>query len=415
VVVLCAWLFDTASAKAQVGVSALPSIYQVPWLEAPTSRARIAADAGYGYFGNILHQGDSHQRALFGLAGAGQSKFGLSGEARLDARYDAHSLKGGKNDSGGVLDPRLAVRFARPVNERLSLGAQVGAWFPGKEFPKPAFSATSIDLLALGTVHASDSVDVSAMAGFRVDRSAHAAEHSERLSPSDFAALGLSSFNAVLAGLGARISYGKGAVLAEAAVDALIGAKAPGFTKSPMHASAGVDHAIGDKGTRLRVLLSAALSARPTVDVTGPLVPLLPRVWLLLGITQDLFGEKHVVAPEIVVPEPTPVEAPVVAPEPVPEPAQPQGMIRVFVRDTDWGEPLDADIIVLSPGEEEPKASGRSTKLNEGMLEIPVLPGRYEVLIEAKGYASQRRTLSVDEGGVTVLNVDLRPKEKAKQ
>jgi uncharacterized membrane protein len=50
--------------------------------------------------------------------------------------------------------------------------------------------------------------------------------------------------------------------------------------------------------------------------------------------------------------------------------------------------------------------------MTEGMLELPVSPGRYEVLIEAKGYASQRRTLSVDEGGVTVLNVDLKPKEK---
>jgi hypothetical protein len=88
----------------------------------------------------------------------------------------------------------------------------------------------------------------------------------------------------------------------------------------------------------------------------------------------------------------------------------------VLVRDTDWGEPLEASITVLTQGSvpagEGPAASGRTTKLNEGTLELPVAPGRYEVLIESKGYAPQRRALVVDEGGVTVLNVDLRPKEK---
>ena len=77
-----------------------------------------------------------------------------------------------------------------------------------------------------------------------------------------------------------------------------------------------------------------------------------------------------------------------------------------------WGDALDATVSVLAPGSTQPETTGRTTKMNEGMLELPVSPGRYEVLIEAKGYVAQRRTLSVDEGGVTVLNVDLKPKEK---
>jgi hypothetical protein len=68
---------------------------------------------------------------------------------------------------------------------------------------------------------------------------------------------------------------------------------------------------------------------------------------------------------------------------------------------------------VTTPGNTQAgTTTGRATKLSEGMLELPVAPGRYEVLIEAKGYMPQRRTINVDEGGVTVLNVDLKPKEK---
>jgi hypothetical protein len=408
--VLC--LLCAASVHAQAGISALPSVYRVPSLATPELNVRLAVDAGYGVMGDVLGEGDAHHRALVGVGAGLTLPAGFAAELRLDGRHDTHVLKG-PNDSGAVLDPRLTLRYAHELNDDWSLGAQLGAWFPGKDFPKPAFGATSVDLLALASTRATDRIELSVMAGYRIDRSAEAADHPERFSPADFVALGLSSFDAVLAGLGLRGDYGKGAVLAELAADVLVGSGAPAFTKSPMHLSAGVDHALGDAGTRLRALLSVALSARPKIDVNDPLVPLLPRVWLLLGITQDLLGETPVAAPEPVqetqTPEPV-VEVPVV--EPPPEPAQPRGVIRVVVRDTDWGDPLEATVSVLSGGRAQPETTGRTSKMTEGMLELPVSPGRYEVLIEAKGYASQRRTLSVDEGGVTVLNVDLKPKEK---
>jgi hypothetical protein len=400
-------------AEAQVGVSALPTLYQVPWLEAPERRVRLALSGGYGAFGDILEDDDSHHRVLASAGAAYQAKAGFGVEARLDTRYDKHVLKSG-SDSGAVLDPRLAVRYARALNDSWSLGGQVGVWLPGKNFPTPAPAAITTDLLLLAGAHLTDTLDLALSAGYRIDRSAEAVDHPEQLSSADFAAIGLSSFDAALAGIGLRADLGAGAVLMELGGDILVGSGAPSFTRSPLHATAGFDYALGAAGTRLRVLLSAALSSRPKIDpMKDPaMVPLLPRVWLLLGITQDVFTEKPVEVAEVVEEPvaPLPVPEPVV--EPVVEPEQPRGVIRVLVRDTDWGEPLEATITVLTSSKEEPAATGRTTKLSEGVVELPVAPGRYEVLIESKGYAPQKRTLSVDEGGVTVLNVDLRPKEK---
>ena len=411
--VLC--VFCAAEVRAQAGVSALPSVYRVPSLQSPALGLRLALDAGYGAMGDVLKEKDTHHRVLAGVGAGLTLPAGFGAELRLDGRYDAHKLEGGKSDSGAVLDPRLTLRYGNNVSRKLALGGQISAWFPGKDFPKPAFDATTVDFQAIVSAQTSEKVQLNFTLGYRIDNSADAADAPERFSRSDYLALGLSSFNAVLAGIGLRADYGKGAVLAEVDADVLVGGGAPSFTESPMHVSAGVDHMVGSAGTRLRALVSVALSSRPSIDVTEPLVPILPRFWLLLGVTQDFLRAK----PEEKVPPPAyepameetePVVAPVV--EPTPEPEQPRGVIRVVVRDTDWGDALDATVSVLAPGSTQPETTGRTTKMNEGMLELPVSPGRYEVLIEAKGYVAQRRTLSVDEGGVTVLNVDLKPKEK---
>ena len=270
-----------AEVRAQAGVSALPSVYWVPSLPPPSMGLRLSLDAGYGYTGDVLKEKDSHHRVLTGVGAGLTLPVGLAAEVRLDGRYDAHKVEGGKSDSGGVLDPRLTVRYGNALNERFSLGGQLSAWFPGEDFPKPAFSATTVDFQALGSMQASDKLQLNLTVGYRIDNSAEAAEHPERFSRSDYMALGLSSFNSVLAGLGLRGDYGKGAVLAEIAAQVLVGGGAPKFTESPMHVSAGVDHAVGSAGTRIRGLLSVALSARPNIDVNDPLVPILPRFWRL--------------------------------------------------------------------------------------------------------------------------------------
>ena len=85
------------------------------------------------------------------------------------------------------------------------------------------------------------------------------------------------------------------------------------------------------------------------------------------------------------------------------EPAPPAGVIRGVVRSLRGrsGGLANARIAV------EP--SGQSARADDdGEFEVEVPPGEYEVVIEAEGHESQRRRVTVEQLGVTVLNVDLR-------
>jgi hypothetical protein len=49
-----------------------------------------------------------------------------------------------------------------------------------------------------------------------------------------------------------------------------------------------------------------------------------------------------------------------------------------------------------------------ATADSNGVFEIELPAGDYDVALEADGYRSQRRRVRVDENGVTLLNADLR-------
>jgi hypothetical protein len=77
-------------------------------------------------------------------------------------------------------------------------------------------------------------------------------------------------------------------------------------------------------------------------------------------------------------------------------PGQLRGLVRSFN-----GKPLAATIRV------EPLGSETKTDA-DGMFQIDLPPGAYEVVVAAPGHAGQRRPVQVDENGVTILNADLR-------
>jgi hypothetical protein len=77
-------------------------------------------------------------------------------------------------------------------------------------------------------------------------------------------------------------------------------------------------------------------------------------------------------------------------------PGQLRGLVRSFN-----GKPLAATIRV------EPLGSETTTDA-DGMFQIDLPPGAYEVVVAAPGHAGQRRPVQVDENGVTILNADLR-------
>jgi hypothetical protein len=82
------------------------------------------------------------------------------------------------------------------------------------------------------------------------------------------------------------------------------------------------------------------------------------------------------------------------------ERALPPGQLRGFVRSF-GGKPVAATLTIEPLGQ-------TITAGEDGAFEIDVGPGRYEVVIRAPGYREQRRSVTIEEGGVLILNVDLR-------
>ena len=78
--------------------------------------------------------------------------------------------------------------------------------------------------------------------------------------------------------------------------------------------------------------------------------------------------------------------------------------------DRDWlvvGRGRSADLVIA-----EPTISRAHAALGfdaEGFFVLPVEPGNYELVITAPGHAAQNRSVRVERGGGTILNLDLEP------
>lgn len=81
--------------------------------------------------------------------------------------------------------------------------------------------------------------------------------------------------------------------------------------------------------------------------------------------------------------------------EALPPPSQVRGIVRTF-----GGRAVAAKIRIEPLGSE-------TTAGSDGSFQVDVPPGDYEVVIEARGFRTQRRKVRVEEEGVVILNADL--------
>jgi hypothetical protein len=395
-----------------MGLPALPAHYRLVEAAVSATRVTLAPSLAYGYTESIFPGDDVHHRFAGSAALAYNHAAGLGIEARFDARYDRHTVRG-KKDSGAVLDPRVVLRYVLRAAERVHILGQLGLWIPGEKAPAPSFPAATVDGVLAMTVTPVETFTLTISTGYRLDHSARSIDRPDLLSEGDWLSLGLSDFDAILFGMGARKALGGASVFAEARWDVLVGDGSPTASQSPLHAALGFDVDLAGPSTRATLVTDVLVSGRPAAGVSSPLVPFDPRFSLIFGIRHDLtWGNSPPSTPAPVVeaqpiimeePEPTPLA------EAEPAGMLPRGVVRVSVRDTVSGRPLVAHVELQGTGTASPVHQTGETQ--HGILEIAVQPGSFEVEISAQGYVGQRRKVNVDEQGVTVINIDLRPKE----
>jgi hypothetical protein len=277
---------DAAAQSVTLG-TAPSGLYGLVRTGSPISppELNVSATAGFGLMGTVPPANGEHPRALGSLAVAVSPRQWLAFALRLDGRWDFHAGEGGGDYNGAVGDPRLYARAGTEVSEAISLGAELGFWFPGRDAPSLVPSATTLDLLGLFALRPRQSAwSLLASGGFRLDNSANSAPELERLRDGDRLALGLSDFNAVLAGIGVAHRFGARAeVFAEFSADLLVGHDAPRLIESPLRAAVGGRYFLG-RALQAELTSTIALSSRPAAGPSDPLVPMDPRFSIVAGL-----------------------------------------------------------------------------------------------------------------------------------
>lgn len=370
-----------APAAEQVGTSsdAQPGIFRVPVAE-PT-RPAVAASATYGYTEKLDGATGPGHRLGGRVAGAAGLLPWLNLGGVLDARYDRHS----GDDDGVMLGGGIAARVAGTLGS-LRLGGELRAWVPGAEEVATTFRATSLDARLLFGADLGGPL-LALSAGYRLDRSAEAGERAPRLSFGDRAALGLSDFDAVLAGAGIAVPVGRVELLAELSAELLIGKGAPPVAASPLHATAGGRLHLSERMS-LELLVDASAGKRPAVGPAEPLVPIEPRVGGLVG-WRYRFVETEAA--------PARARPPVVAPAPKREPAPVAPVDAPFevVLTDEEGAPVRGAEVTIRVGDRSEALTGDDS----GVYRHERIPkGAAKLAVKAPGYEPFERDVVVEAG-----------------
>lgn len=453
---------DTAAALPGIVQVGTPVTQRRPW--------SFAADGGYGLTESQAGEGAHHRLSMSLAAAVGLADF-LALGARFDGRYDRHPADTRVVDDGWVGDPRLYLRAGRALGPKLSLGAELLLWVPGQQAPSLDFAASTLDGKALLAWSPSPTLTVAAISGYRIDSSARTVSHANTLRAGDRLALGLSDFDAVLLGLGASRRWGKAELLAELSADLLLGKRAPALEASPLRANLGARYqatrrltwelcagaslsarpTLGSSAayTPIEPRVSVLFGVRYALVAPPPAPPApaaqkqapapLPQVAnatlrgrvldkdgapvadasvkasagdlvretrsdadgryeltdLPLGHVQlSISGPGLEASTQELELDGAEVHSDLSVTRAAPD-GQLRGIIRAFS-----GKPLQATIHV--------RALDRAAHADaSGYFEIDVPPGEYDVDIEHAGYRAQKRKLTVENNGVTLLNVEL--------
>lgn len=406
-------------------VDALPGFLRVPSALPGATPWSVAAGTGYGWTEDVLGLDDRHHQLAGHVAVAWQPLPWLGAALRLDGRYDRHTFGDGPNDDGWVGDPRLVLAAQGQPARGVGLGGRATVWVPGGDAPSLDFGATTLDLEGVATWRGGP-LRLGGRVGWRLDRSASSARAADTYRPGDLLALQVSPYDALLLGAAGSWDAGPATVSVEWTWDLLVGDGAPPPRESPM-----------------RVAVGAAVRATPVVAVEGWVevspsarpdpFPLQeprvtePRLRVRVGlVVRPGAGAAAAPPPEGPAPEPPPAPADDAAGEDAAAPeAPPTGALRGLVRGFDGRPVVGATITVLPTDAEAGEtpdagtgappdgAAGEPPPLEaetdaDGTFDLTLAPGEHRVRITAPRFRPQSRRVTVEAGGVTILNADLR-------
>jgi len=329
-------------------------------------------------------------------------------------RYDKHVdlEEGDGKDDGWLAESRLSARYVRPLNPQLGLGAEVSVWFPPGGSP-PSFSAsgTSFEGVLIATYAPMPALKVSANGGYRLDRSVDSIDNASMLSTADRLALGVSEFDAILAGLGATYSFGAFDILAEATWDILVGSGAPTIGQSPLSLGGGARWRVTDA---IQVQLLAQGSPSEVGDFTtmGSLYRVDPSFSTMFTVSYSHPNKDAVV----VIAEPDCTKTP---DDPRCAPAKPLEPAKLWGTVTDeGGNPVANAKVTLVINPSDPSAGGPITIDSEsdaeGKFKIeaqgnsePLPDGAGSITVEAEGYEPKTSSVTVKKGELSRVAVPL--------
>jgi hypothetical protein len=193
----------------------------------PPGQVGLATSAAFGFRKELLGADHRFYRGAGSLAVAYSPSSMFTVGLAVDGRYDRHYGLRPSGEDGYVGDPRLLLRFARPLGKGgTSLGLEAHVWLPGNDAPSVDFGATTVDARALASFAAGPAT-LSVNAGYRLDRSAESVSQPEKLSVQDQVSLGVGEFDAALAGAMVQLPLGRAFVGLELGADLFVGDGAP--------------------------------------------------------------------------------------------------------------------------------------------------------------------------------------------
>ena len=386
---------DQVPIPSGVASDGLPGFFNLGIPYTHHRQLSFAGTARYGIIESIGPISGTHHELGGTLAVGGVIVPWISAALLFDGKYQKHPDDAQGSDSSLIGVPVIKLRGGAPVGRMLLLGGEIETRIPGEKPPSLKFNAAILTARVLATVVSLAPFYVGATLGFRLDNSENVAPAYTSLRSGDRVALDISSYNAVVFGLAMAYQLRKFRFILEGDSLKYISADAP-FSQSPTRITAGARYAATD-ALQFDLYTETIAGKRPDVRTDAPLLPILPRFSIFVGMRYTLGGKTEA-SPAQRTDGMNPLQSGAEKKKPVAEPIKPPPTGTVSGRILD-GEGLPiTEATVTAQGKDGTETTGVTDA--EGTYRISGVPvGAVTVTVAAEYFETASFNVDVTEGG----------------